>query len=756
MKILTEKGVLDLTEDFSIQIDNKSPINNDQASQSVPVTVPATPNNARITDFPFRPDLAVVPMGGDAPCVVQDESYRRTGQMHVVSASKKDGITINIGFDNAEVYAKWKNSYMQELSDLPVIDYGSASAAGAALETLMANPGNSQDIAVFPVLVDHKVKNGVAYRKYLNEIAEDNGSYHLVYNSRTVNVLYNDTPVSTFLPTGYGCTAFLFVGKILEMLFNNLGYQISKNPFRQDPELARIVILNNTADAIVTGKLYYADLLPSITVEDFMQSMFVRFGMIYQLDNDTKTVRIETIRDILKAQPQINISDFKTALPIVTFTEKKQIKLTQGISFASDIKAERYEEFRKGQGNLTSCKVNDGTFVPTSMFIELRTGNIYKWDSENTLYNVQSASFFHWERKTKGVAEEDLVSVDEAVEMMVQDGAPMPKYMAGYTHKHTYIQSTDDSVKDKDDTETPLVFLLALPVISRQMAIANDSVPVLAGTIMPYDAAGERIKINNVDFSFSLLMTFNDGIFATFWQAYDAILRHSANEVETEIKLPAHNLMDINMLDLFMYEGQKLLPDTISFTLPGKGEIKALVKMRTTNLTGDFNLAEEQGIVSADDEGGGGGGQVIPETSYAWREASSTLEEEADHMVQSRLNSYNTTPQKGYDSRGNYCWYWYRVNWDHKYIDTWNYENPSTDTYLKENPPTALGQQTAGFYDAKVYYDITGQMYKSYIQYSEDEILPPDPAMGGYDSEDVYASYSDEFSYIVSFEAVEV
>ena len=112
MKILTEKGVLDLTEDFSIQIDNKSPINNDQASQSVPVTVPATPNNARITDFPFRPDLAVVPMGGDAPCVVQDESYRRTGQMHVVSASKKDGITINIGFDNAEAYAKWKNSYM--------------------------------------------------------------------------------------------------------------------------------------------------------------------------------------------------------------------------------------------------------------------------------------------------------------------------------------------------------------------------------------------------------------------------------------------------------------------------------------------------------------------------------------------------------------------------------------------------------------------------------------------------------------------
>jgi hypothetical protein len=47
-------------------------------------------------------------------------------------------------------------------------------------------------------------------------------------------------------------------------------------------------------------------------------------------------------------------------------------------------------------------------------------------------------------------------------------------------------------------------------------------------------------------------------------------------------------------------------------------------------------------------------------------------------------------------------------------------------------------------------------MYKSYIQYSEDEVLPPDPAMGGYDSEDVYASYSDEFQYTVVFDAVEV
>lgn len=747
MKILTEKGALDLTEDFSIQIDNKSPISNDQASQSVPVTVPATPNNAKITGFPFRPDLAVVPMGGDAPCVLQDGSYRRTGQMHVVSASRKEGITINIGFDNAEAYAKWKSSYLQDLPNLPVIDYSLASSAASALEALMANPGSSQDMAVFPVLVSSKVKDGVTYNEYLNEITESNGSYHLVSSRRTVSVLYNDTPVNTTLPTGYGCTAFLFVGKILEILFETLGYQISKNPFREDPELARIVVLNNTADAIVTGKLYYADLLPSISVEDFMQSLYVRFGMIYQLDNDTKSVRIDLIRDILDSQPQINISDFKTAYPIVTFTEKKQIKLTQGNSFAGDIKAERYEDFRKGQGTLNSCKVNDNSFIPTSMFIELRTGRIFKWDTENSFYNGQSASFFRWDRQTKGVTAEDLTSVDEAVEMTVKDGAPMPKYMAGYTHRHTFVRSMNDSVKDKEDTDTPLVFLLALPVINRQMAAANASVPVLAGTVMPYDAAGNRVQINGTDFSFSLLMTFSDGIFATFWQKYDAILRHSANEIETEIRIPAHKLMNMNMLDPFMYEGQKMLPDTVSFSLPGKGKIKAAVKMRTMNLVGDFNLGEEQGLVSTD----GGGGEVIPETSYAWREVSNDLYEQYDLVLNDYRALYPTEWTMGRDRFGNECWIKYDVEVQFNGIDTYNYENPSTDVWLKNNPPTSLDQNNITIeYWAKAYFSFYGKRYKSYNLNSQ--------PVGdyGFEYDDVTDGYGEEFRYYVVFEPAEV
>ncbi len=754
MKISTEKGVLDLNSDFSIQIDNKSPIINDEASQSVPVTVPATHNNARITGFPFRPDLAGVPMGGDAACIVQDGFYKRTGQMHVVSASAKDGITINIGFDNAEAYAKWKNSYMQELPGLPVTEFESVDSAISFIESLIANPGSSQDLAVFQVLVTSKVKDGTDYSEYLNKMESDENGYFLVKDARTVDILIDDNPVSTSLPKGYGCTPFLYVGKVLEMLFGQLGYTITSNPFRENPELARLVVLNNTADAIVTGTLYYKDLLPTISVEEFLDSLFVRFGMVYQLFNDNRTVRIELLRDIVNADPQIDLTEFKTQYPMMTFTDKKQVKITVGHSFFSDA-TERFEDYRKGQGQLSSCKKNDGNFVPTSMFIELRTGNIYKWDSLNSRYTGQPAGFFNWDRQTVEVEPQDLNSVDEAVPMSMYDNVPTPNYLAGYAHRHTYLRSSGETVNESADSSTPLAFLLALPMVTRHLTSTDTDVKILGGTVMPYDADGEKVQIDGTDFSFSLLLVFSDGIFGSFWQKYDAILRHAANELETEVRLPAKDLMDINMLFPFLFEGQKLLPDTLTFSLPGRGAVSASVKMRTTKLVGNFNLVEEQGLISAVD---GGGGEINPETSLAWQEDENMRGEAAQALIDAKLEDYPDWQNavKGTDSNGNECWVYYQVYGQVSYIDWESYTNPQNDTYLKDNPPSEAGDTTSRMYYAKVYYIISGRKMTCGfdIEGYYDQITPDSRYF--HEDSQVYDQYEEETSYWVTFKAAEV
>lgn len=82
---------------------------NDRGSQTVPVTVPCTGNNAKITDFAHRLDMGIKPMNEDQACTILDGAYKRTGKINIVSAGKKEGITLNIGFDNSEAYSSMES-----------------------------------------------------------------------------------------------------------------------------------------------------------------------------------------------------------------------------------------------------------------------------------------------------------------------------------------------------------------------------------------------------------------------------------------------------------------------------------------------------------------------------------------------------------------------------------------------------------------------------------------------------------------------
>ena len=64
LKIKTEKGYLDYSSDFSIQVEETSPVMNDRGSQTLPATVPATHGNALDTCFPHRIENSSEPMGG--------------------------------------------------------------------------------------------------------------------------------------------------------------------------------------------------------------------------------------------------------------------------------------------------------------------------------------------------------------------------------------------------------------------------------------------------------------------------------------------------------------------------------------------------------------------------------------------------------------------------------------------------------------------------------------------------------------------
>ena len=100
------------------------------------------------------------------------------------------------------------------------------------------------------------------------------------------------------VPFGYGCSPFVKVWKILECVFADLGLTMDCNPFREEDDLKNLVVLNNTADALCTGVLDYRELMPDCTVEEFLHSLFVRFGMVYRTNFDSMVATVRLVRDM--------------------------------------------------------------------------------------------------------------------------------------------------------------------------------------------------------------------------------------------------------------------------------------------------------------------------------------------------------------------------------------------------------------------------------------------------------------------------
>lgn len=116
LTIQTEKGIFDLPRDFSVEIENTSPIYTDKGSQTIASTLPATGHNLSMVDYIHRPDIRNAPKR-DAAAVVTDGVYRRTGKLNITSVSTESGIVCNIGFDESLMYEAWKTFHSRNFRD---------------------------------------------------------------------------------------------------------------------------------------------------------------------------------------------------------------------------------------------------------------------------------------------------------------------------------------------------------------------------------------------------------------------------------------------------------------------------------------------------------------------------------------------------------------------------------------------------------------------------------------------------------------
>ena len=658
LKIKTNKGYLDLGGNFTVQIDEKSPVMNDRGSQTVPVTVPCTGNNAKITGFAHRLDMGIKPMNEDQACTILDGAYKRTGKINIVSAGKKEGITLNIGFDNSEAYSAWKAKKLNAIT-LPVKEYNSVNSLCVHLQQVLG--GYQADYAVFQIMTGNDSKDNQSYPKYLNYItpvSEGSKVYRLRYQARTETFLVNGTPTAVTLPEGYGVTAFLYVWRVLELVFSEFGYTITENPFKTNKELSNLVILNNAADCCVKGKLSYADLMPDCTVEDFLNALHVRFGLVYNVSSDTKSATLRLIRDIVDDVPDIDLSRSLTDDTLITYETSRQMKLSAKPYFTGAAPSvERFEDYLKDQEVARLAKV-DITKRVIHLNYEETTGRWFKWDEDNKRLTYSSSSFFSWDRKTDNIEDNELTSDDECVPM---DFAPndilSPQYLADYVHRYTYLKtSSNNDDEDSEKVETPLSFVFAFT------SSQNRKYPF--GSVLPYTSEGEEVVLKDGSkHTISLLFQYKNGLFINFWKKYDAIIRHSFNQVEANVLLPVHQLMGMDILTPVALRGQYLLFDGFSYSLPANKNVPVDLTLRTLRLIAPLNLDEEHYI------------KDFGSTLYVWKLVRNTQAEVQKNKKQEILDDFRNSG--------------YTIVNDRFWTITDGFINPGTDDYIIENPPTS-------------------------------------------------------------------
>jgi hypothetical protein len=89
-------------------------------------------------------------------------------------------------------------------------------------------------------------------------------------------------------------------------------------------------------------------MVPDITVEEFLDSLKYKFGLLYFLNSNTRSVYFAFMRDIvsLSTRDEINLSKYKASDPAITYRENRQLKLIPNYDIeGTEVKYESYEKF---------------------------------------------------------------------------------------------------------------------------------------------------------------------------------------------------------------------------------------------------------------------------------------------------------------------------------------------------------------------------------------------------------------------------
>ena len=124
MEIISASGRFNLPIGFQMEVSIYNPFIKDQGEQSIPVTLPPTPNNMRMIGWSWRLDHTAKPMK-DMDVLVRDGIFSQKAILSINSADQVNGINCTVYFNRSAFYSKLEDKEMCDLQfdDIKSPDY---------------------------------------------------------------------------------------------------------------------------------------------------------------------------------------------------------------------------------------------------------------------------------------------------------------------------------------------------------------------------------------------------------------------------------------------------------------------------------------------------------------------------------------------------------------------------------------------------------------------------------------------------------
>lgn len=541
MRLYNQYGTFDLPDGFALSLERTNPFFTDEGDTSVPVTLPSSPHNLQLLGHIERIDAKSNDMA-NAEAWLMVGAITVKGTLIIDTLSKEDGIDAAFTFRNGGLYAEYKDKSLKELFASKIIDKGSPREAAVHLQDIYNGNESPDDYTCFPVMGQEAEACADGYT-----IINDMKNFPDAYGERVFyeggNMLY--------VPEGYGVTPFIYLHRMLDLMFDIMHYEVTGNAFAN--RTRPLVVLNNTIDSIINGTICYADMVPDMTVHDLLEWLRDRFMVQAVVDSNTMTVKIVPFDSLTK--PDADITDLLISDITLRYEKPSHVVITPTVGEGNDAAAASLKALKEKYNAWVGVDENDWYKIDTNdspvyydcLILRRSTGMFYEMRRNlltgNPVTKFIGSNCFAYDRENNEQTE--AYNPSDVIPLMVCTGKrELYPVIGNPIHRHSTYSGMSDN--DKQKLIVVQEYNGVNGTVFTRGGTTQDNVPVLVQTATGF--------LRPIGASLT-----PDGLFG-FWEHYNNILLGGKRTATMRVNYDTPTFLTADMAAAKLCRNQMLLP----------------------------------------------------------------------------------------------------------------------------------------------------------------------------------------------------